>query len=89
MLVKVSPRPASGELLILAKDRYEDCLAAYGLSGEVIATCTGAALEGIGFYHPLAKMDPGYNRLSKINLADYVTVDAGTGIVHSSPAYGV
>ncbi|SUA61518.1 Isoleucine--tRNA ligase [Oligella urethralis] len=89
VLVKVSPRPASGELLILAKDRYEDCLAAYGLSGEVIATCTGAALEGIGFYHPLAKMDPGYNRLSKINLADYVTVDAGTGIVHSSPAYGV
>ncbi|WP_432787291.1 isoleucine--tRNA ligase [Oligella sp. MSHR50489EDL] len=89
VLVKVSPRPASGELLLLAKERYEACLEAYGLEGEVIATCLGAALEGIAFNHPLATMDAGYNRLSKVNLADYVTVDAGTGIVHSSPAYGV
>lgn len=89
VLVKVSPRPASGELLLLAKERYEACLEAYGLEGEVIATCLGAALEGIAFHHPLATMAAGYKRLSKINLADYVTVDAGTGIVHSSPAYGV
>ena len=88
-LVKVSPAPTSGELLLLAKDRYEACLESYGLTGEVIATCLGAALEGIAFHHPLANIDEGYNRLSKVNLADYVTVDAGTGIVHSSPAYGV
>lgn len=89
VLVKVSPAPASGELLLLAKDRYEACLEAYDLTGEVIATCLGQALEGIGFHHPLAQVDEGYKRLSKVNLADYVTVDAGTGIVHSSPAYGV
>ncbi|CAM5194022.1 isoleucine--tRNA ligase [Oligella ureolytica] len=82
VLVKVSPAPASGELLLLAKDRYEACLEAYGLTGEIIATCLGAALEGIGFHHPLAKVDEGYNRLSKVNLANYVTVDTGTGIVH-------
>lgn len=89
VLVKVSPAPAAGELLLLAKDRYEACLEAYGLTGEVIATCLGQALEGLGFHHPLANVDEGYARLSKVNLADYVTVDAGTGIVHSSPAYGV
>ncbi|NLA50988.1 MAG: isoleucine--tRNA ligase [Alcaligenaceae bacterium] len=89
VLVKVSPTPASGELLLLAKDRYEACLEAYQLTGEVIATCLGQALEGIAFHHPLANIDEDYKRLSKVNLADYVTVDAGTGIVHSSPAYGV
>ncbi|MDO5667718.1 MAG: isoleucine--tRNA ligase [Alcaligenaceae bacterium] len=89
VLVKVTPALASGELLLLAKDRYEACLEAYGLKGEVLATCLGEALENIAFHHPLASVDAGYDRLSKINLADYVTVDAGTGIVHSSPAYGV
>lgn len=89
VLVKTNKAATHGQYLILAKDRYEACLDAYGLNGEVIATCLGEALEGIAFHHPLAKMDRGYDRLSKVNLADYVTVDAGTGIVHSSPAYGV
>ncbi|OYZ03336.1 MAG: isoleucine--tRNA ligase, partial [Polaromonas sp. 28-63-22] len=31
----------------------------------------------------------GYRRLSPVFLADYATADDGTGIVHSSPAYGV
>ena len=32
---------------------------------------------------------PGYRRLSPVYLADYATADDGTGIVHSSPAYGL
>jgi isoleucyl-tRNA synthetase len=32
---------------------------------------------------------PFYDRVSPVYLADYVGIDAGTGIVHSSPAYGV
>ncbi|MCF3999556.1 class I tRNA ligase family protein, partial [Pseudomonas aeruginosa] len=39
-------------------------------------------LELINFRHPF------YERLSPVYLADYVALDAGTGIVHSSPAYG-
>jgi isoleucyl-tRNA synthetase len=31
----------------------------------------------------------GYDRLSPVYLADYATADDGTGLVHSSPAYGV
>ncbi len=76
-------------LLLLAKDLVEDCLKRYGLEGQIIATCKGAALSLINFKHPLASADPGYDRLSPVYLGDYVTLDTGTGIVHSSPAYGL
>ncbi len=69
-------------LLLLAEDLVADCLARYGLEGEVIATAPGAALELINFRHPL------YERLSPVYLAEYVELDAGTGVVHSAPAYG-
>jgi len=43
----------------------------------------GRMLEGIRFHHPF------YDRLSPVYLADYVTLDTGTGIVHVAPAYGI
>jgi len=76
-------------LLILAEAMVEGCLARYGLEGKVIATCLGAALSGLAFRHPLATTDPGYDRLSPVYLGEYVTLDTGTGIVHSAPAYGI
>ena len=76
-------------LLILAEALVEACLARYGLHGTVIATCKGAALSEINFRHPLAATDAGYDRLSPVYLGEYVTLEAGTGIVHSSPAYGI
>ncbi|MDO9420620.1 MAG: isoleucine--tRNA ligase [Herminiimonas sp.] len=76
-------------LLILAADLVEASLARYKLEGKVIATCAGAALEGIRFKHPLASQDPGYDRTSPVYLAEYVAADSGTGIVHSAPAYGI
>ncbi|HEY0296200.1 MAG TPA: isoleucine--tRNA ligase, partial [Bordetella sp.] len=88
-LVRVSPAPAHGPLLLLAADRVEACLKNWKLQGEVIATAKGAALAGIAMRHPLARLDAGYDRLSPIYLGEYVTLDAGTGIVHSSPAYGI
>ncbi|WP_426103261.1 isoleucine--tRNA ligase [Massilia sp. TSP1-1-2] len=74
--------------LILAQDLAESCLARYKLEGKVIATCLGAALEGISFKHPLHAADPFFDRLSPMYLADYVTTESGTGVVHSAPAYG-
>src|SRR5262249_48791904 len=47
------------------------------------ARAKGAALEGLVFRHPF------YDRGSPVYLADYVTLEQGTGIVHSAPAYGV
>ncbi len=76
-------------LLVLAASLVGQCLERYGLQGEVVATTVGAKLDGIQFRHPLAHVDAGYDRLSPVYLADYATADDGTGIVHSSPAYGV
>ena len=76
-------------LLILAQDLVEDCLTRYKLEGSVIATTVGESLAGIRFKHPLHAADPFYDRYSPVYLADYVTTDSGTGIVHSAPAYGL
>ena len=76
-------------LLVLANALVEKCLARYDLTGTVIATTQGAALEGLNFHHPLSAVDKGYDRLSPVYVADYATALDGTGIVHSSPAYGI
>ncbi|WP_203234877.1 isoleucine--tRNA ligase [Modicisalibacter coralii] len=69
-------------LLVLAEDLVESSLERFGLRGETLATTTGARLENLQFRHPF------YDRLSPVYLGDYVATDAGTGIVHSAPAYG-
>jgi isoleucyl-tRNA synthetase len=76
-------------LLVLAATLVERCLERYGLAGRVLATTLGENLGGIRFRHPLAEADAGYDRPSPVYLADYATAEDGTGIVHSSPAYGV
>lgn len=75
--------------LVLAQDLVASCLERYGLEGQVVATVTGSQLGGLNFRHPLHHVDPGYIRLSPVYLAEYVSASDGTGIVHSSPAYGV
>jgi isoleucyl-tRNA synthetase len=69
--------------LLLAHDLVEPCLARFKLEGRVVATAKGAALELIRFRHPL------YDRASPVYLGSYVTLEQGTGVVHSSPAYGI
>jgi isoleucyl-tRNA synthetase len=74
--------------LILASDLKEQCLARYKLnradpSSKSDHSTYGRSLEGIRFRHPF------YDRASPVNLGDFVTLEQGTGIVHSSPAYGI
>ncbi|MBD9400002.1 isoleucine--tRNA ligase [Pseudomonas sp. PDM11] len=69
-------------LLLLAEEMVESCLQRFGLEGQVVATAQGSALELINFRHPF------YDRLSPLYLAEYVELGAGTGVVHSAPAYG-
>jgi isoleucyl-tRNA synthetase len=81
-------------LLVLAASLVEMCMTRYALDGTVLATVKGEALGGLEFEHPLYDVKDehgaqGYKRLSPIYLADYATADDGTGLVHSSPAYGV
>jgi isoleucyl-tRNA synthetase len=70
-------------LLILADELREACLKRYGLTGKVLGEAKGKALEKLRFRHPF------YDRLSPVYLGEYVTTESGTGVVHSSPAYGV
>src|SRR6187399_2755725 len=49
---------------------------------QPIARMTGDQFEGIRFRHPL------FDRDSIGVLADYVTLDAGTGVVHTAPGHG-
>ncbi len=51
-------------------------------SVEVLATFTGAELEGVVARHPF------YERESPLLLGEHVTLDAGTGCVHTAPGHG-
>ena len=75
--------------LVLASVLVEKCLQRYGLTGTAVATVKGEKLGNLNFRHPLSEMHPGFKRLSPVYLADYATAEDGTGIVHSSPAYGL
>jgi isoleucyl-tRNA synthetase len=70
-------------MLILAADLQKACLARLKLQGSTLGECKGTALEGVRFRHPF------YDRDAPVYLGEYVTLDTGTGIVHSAPAYGV
>ncbi|HSH91678.1 MAG TPA: isoleucine--tRNA ligase, partial [Ramlibacter sp.] len=76
-------------MIIVASTLVGKCLERYKLEGHALATVKGEKLGGLNFRHPLYDVDAGYRRLSPVYLADYATAEDGTGIVHSSPAYGV
>lgn len=50
---------------------------------KVLKSFKGQELEGVTAYHPLDS-----DKESLVMLADYVTADAGTGCVHTAPAFG-
>jgi isoleucyl-tRNA synthetase len=74
--------------LLLATDLVDACLARFGAARKAPANrhehrTQGRALEHIRFRHPF------YDRASPVQLGEFVTLEQGTGIVHSSPAYGI
>jgi isoleucyl-tRNA synthetase len=70
--------------LILAAELAAACLARYGLAARaVLGRAPGVALEGLRFRHPFEDRDV------PIVLGGYVTIEAGTGLVHTAPAHGV
>jgi len=84
---RVVPEQAA---FLLADGKFEQFPISSGeLSTGQTVKAKGSQLAGIRFMHPLHKADPFYNRFSPVYAAEYVTLDTGTGIVHSAPAYGV
>src|SRR5688572_1685333 len=72
-----------GRAVIVAEGLAERVSAAVGRPlVNPVARMKGEALEGISFTHPL------YDRPSKGVLGDYVTLEAGTGAVHTAPGHG-
>ncbi len=75
---------AGSRLLILADALAESALARYGHPhSEALATFRGATLEGLRLLHPFQE------RSVPVILGEHVTLDAGTGCVHTAPAHGV
>ncbi len=69
--------------LVLAEDLLKDCMARYAIEDyKVIAYGTGSALENQTLKHPF------YDRESLIIIGDHVTLEAGTGAVHTAPGHG-
>ncbi len=74
----------AGRSLILAKDLVESVLKRAGISEwQVLGECKGAALELQLFQHPFLEQIQ-----SKVVLGEHVTLDAGTGAVHTAPGHG-
>lgn len=74
---------AGGEFYVLAEGLLEQCKAKFGWDdAKTIATVSGAELEGLKAKHPI------YDRESPVVLADYVTLETGTGCVHTAPGHG-
>ncbi len=71
-----------GEVLIVAEELRQAMLSALGAEGEVVARFKGAALEGRRFRHPYLDQD------APILLGEHVTLEAGTGAVHTAPGHG-
>ena len=69
--------------LLLATELMESCLQRYQLSDEIAGRCQGAALEWLTLLHPFQE------RTVPIICGEHVTLEAGTGLVHTAPAHGL
>jgi isoleucyl-tRNA synthetase len=69
--------------LVLAEGLLEAAAQRYGVTPQILARAKGAALDGARAQHPFA------SRQVPVILGEHVTLDAGTGLVHTAPAHGV
>lgn len=71
---------------IIAEGLLETVATRYGFQGDyqVLAAVRGEELSGLKLRHPFYE-----DRLVPLVLGEHVTLDAGTGAVHTAPAHGV
>lgn len=75
---------AQENIYVIAKELVNATMAAASISNyEVIATCLGKELEKIVCNHPFL------DRESLVILGEHVTLESGTGCVHTAPGHGV
>ncbi len=73
----------SGDQLLVAKDLVEELEKSWDCQLPIIAEFEGAVLENLMVKHPIEA-----DRNVPLILGDHVTLDAGTGFVHTAPAHG-
>ena len=79
----VLARQPNGEVYIIAKERLDYVKKIADIeSFEILAEMKGAEFEFMTARHPL------FDRDSLVILGDHVTLDAGTGCVHTAPGHG-
>jgi isoleucyl-tRNA synthetase len=76
--------PLTGQIThtILAADLAPKVMGRRGIEFTEIGRCRGKDLEGAEYRHPFI------DRVSPIVLAQYVSVENGTGLVHTAPGHG-
>jgi isoleucyl-tRNA synthetase len=80
---------ARSEKLIVAEALLEDFAKKVGITDyAILRSFKGAELEGQKYLHPLHGQDAGYDFAVPVMLGDFVTTEAGTGIVHMAPGHG-
>jgi isoleucyl-tRNA synthetase len=71
------------EVLILARELVEACMQAFGIENyEILAEFAASVLEKRTCRHPFIERD------SLVILGNHVTLEAGTGCVHTAPGHG-
>lgn len=71
-----------GGVLLIAEGRLEALRERFNLRGNILARVKGKSLEGMLADHPFLE------RKSRAVLADFVSLEEGTGIVHIAPGHG-
>ncbi|MDE2024710.1 MAG: isoleucine--tRNA ligase [Gammaproteobacteria bacterium] len=71
------------ERLLLARELVPTVMQRLGVAQwQTVATVRGKQLEGLKLRHPF------YDRIVPVVLGEHVTLDAGTGAVHTAPGHG-
>jgi len=80
------------EVYIMAKERIPHVSAETGAKLELIETFKGQTIDGLRYRSPIADIVPAQGRLTgghRVVLStEYVTLEDGTGCVHSAPGHG-
>ncbi len=76
-------RAEDGEVYVVAEALLDNFIHVLGKNGDVIYKTSGKSLEGLKLRHPIFD-----EKTSVVILGEHVTMDAGTGCVHTAPGHG-
>ncbi len=83
VLVHTTDQGGASEYIVLAEALLDQAMRRYGRQNPtILARTQGSTLEGVRVRHPF------YDREVPLILGEHVTVEAGTGAVHTAPGHG-